>query len=540
MWGSDLSDIFKNNDFVNWSGIYPDGFTGVGPVLHGVHKVGTNSVLLNTATISYDVDQIEVLSGKKIVIETWVYATQIGTVEAYLNIDGVVHSSGLNQFTNSWEILTVEVVVPENSVIATFSVGADSDGQTVGYIGSSFFNLDGDIMLDYDDGEIVIEGSIEITPEKGLMRMRDTFDFDIEFLEEITDNYIKNVNLLPLVPENFRSTATPENSSFILEDFIAEMNRYVGGWLSKIEEIGNLQNPYTVDEKYIDYLAASIGVELIKDSTSDIRSLQHQLAESIDWIKIKGTYQSMQVALYLTGFKTNVYDLYTNDYVEFIRTEWFVGSNGENPPGLTPDYFKSPHFLIETVLDTAYGSIGSQYLLSTEKIETIMRSIEAVRPVNTVPNYSFLLNPIANGTQTCNLTTELISSRVTDVWSSNVLNLDDGLDLDSGKLIDGYGPSLYASVKGFKLGNGNIGRTPCDIDFTGLENEIYSGVVDSYTEDENSVDFFMTVPKSVAIQDAREFVILLEDGETAVGYATFPTVTKPIGTELLIKFTVLI
>ena len=153
---------------------------------------------------------------------------------------------------------------------------------------------------------------------------------EVGFLEIVqtdtgAENYSQYVDLLKYVPEKFRS-------SVALQQFLAEAGLMVGSWLGDISDLSLLINPYTVDEAYITYLAGLIGFNFQSTSTTPFSQLQRQLIQAVPWYKMKGTYQGYQYIGYSLGLNLNFYDLYTQDYINFIPEPWYAGTVGTLPP----------------------------------------------------------------------------------------------------------------------------------------------------------------------------------------------------------------
>lgn len=211
----------------------------------------------------------------------------------------------------------------------------------------------------------------------------------IEF--ELIVDRSRSLNLMQLIPKKF-------HESEVLKGLIGSLNYLVGSWLEKIDDLILLQDPDVIQLEYLYQLGNLLGVEFPYVSDEFETRVRKELRNVIDWYKVKGTYQALTIIANLLNVRANVYDMYTNDYITFYATEWFVGEEGENPPGFDDTYYKSPHFGFEVILrekiDTeGEGSAaGCGHLWAFESFTDLIRYMEQVRPVNTVPHFSLLLD----------------------------------------------------------------------------------------------------------------------------------------------------
>jgi hypothetical protein len=129
-------------------------------------------------------------------------------------------------------------------------------------------------------------------------------------------------------------------------------------------------------------LGALIGVAFPPEDESTTAELRKTLADAVDWYKLKGTYQSIDIIALIQSFTVNVFDMYTNDYSSFVLTDWFVGDENENPPGLDGTYYKSPHFGAEVVLNQVYEPSGTslRYLWQAGGLANFAAKVEETRP----------------------------------------------------------------------------------------------------------------------------------------------------------------
>src|SRR3990167_6743071 len=210
------------------------------------------------------------------------------------------------------------------------------------------------------------------------------------FTLECEMNVIGSValNFLPLIPEKFRS-------SQILMDFVDVAELEVGSWLTSIRDIVKLIGPNTVSSiEYLRYLGSIIGVNFPPEDSTSEDEMRKTLTSAIDWYKVKGTYNSIQIIALINQLTINIYDMYTNNYVDFYMiTSWFVGEENENPSGFDSSYYKSPHFCVEVLLNKVYTGDSSNYLWNGDKLGNLISKVEETRPVHTVPHYFIGLKP---------------------------------------------------------------------------------------------------------------------------------------------------
>ena len=549
----EVSNLFAQNfdtqrltniDFYLWSGGLPFGWsTTGGTILEDTTDAfaGAKSVKITgtpTGSLYQDLTDINFLFNTTIRFSCWVKCSSASKAKITISDTDGNSSSDYHSGSGAWEFLSVE------SSIATpvdISVIIEVEGSGVANFDLakvSLWNLDDGWYFDgVPYGDVVIESETEVEPAAGYYIGSEIRDITI--IAEIEDliDYIKFIDLMPLIPEKFHSPDT------LLEDFIYQAGRYVGAWLSDIDDLPKLQDPYSIDEVYIEYLASLIGLTLVRDENTTLDGLRQQVAQAIDWYKIKGTYESLVIKAYLSGFKTNIYDFYTNDYTTFVKVEyWFVGDGPENPPGFDDTYYKSPHFGLEVVLDTLYGASSSPYLWKDEQLVSITTDVESLRPANTVPHYIALLNPITIEDEQCHTTPEQIVTKVTNHWQQRKLRFDmtdSSLAwwIDGGKYFDRPLDAFLSTITNWKVGTGNKGISPCTSGFA-LSNVVFQGTVDGYTIYSDRADIEFTIADNLAQEQLSELGLFLNDNTTPLVYSTFPNVDKTEGMELRIVVTV--
>jgi hypothetical protein len=380
--------------------------------------------------------------------------------------------------------------------------------------------------------------------------------FDIECEVDIDIDYTKFLDLLPLVPEKFRSSET-------LQDYLKSVGLYVGAWLSKIDEIKYLIDPYNVDPDYVQYLADLIGLPLVHSEPA-LEELRNQLALAIPWYKIKGSYTSLKFIAHLLNFTVNIYDMYTNNYTTFVKEPWFVGEEGENPPGLDATYYKSPHFGLEVLLNIVYGSGSDIYLWSDIQHVDIRTVTEYVRPVNTVPHFSLLLNPITNESGAVVTADGYIRTCIDRTnWETVFLYFDQwwlggdpmdctcynkrqyneilgeyngqgtnkGWNFDDGHNFDSFNQTFLNKIIKYKIGTGNKGVSPGAPGFV-IASPVLFGTVTDKRIFSDRIEFEFVIPENVVQLGLSELGLFFADNTTMVLESTFPDIDKLEGDEL--------
>jgi hypothetical protein len=428
------------------------------------------------------------------------------------------------------------------------------------------FGIDAEFLIPLGEQYVANEGALEfiITSDETETDRNEANERNTEFIIEVEFDlltlYADFVDLLPLIPTKFHDSQT-------LKDYIYDVGLYVGTWLSKTQELSILHDPYRVEEDYIQHLANLIGYEIIR-SEPTIDEMRNQVSQAIPWYKIKGSYYSLKYIMQLLNMTVNIYDFYTNDYSTFVKQAWFVGEENENPPGLDSSYYKSPHFGLEVLLNIVYGSGSSEYLFSQVQKEDIYTATERVRPVNTVPHYSILLNPVTNETRnTITVDGNIKTATLIENWITTFLYFDQGFfggtpdslaaynlheynnednysiynnagdyqgwNFDDGHNFDQVNDAFLNQIIKFKLGNGNKGIDPSTPGFA-LQNPVIEGIVAEKRILTDVVEFEFTIPENVVQLGLSELGLFFADGTTMVLASTFPDVDKLIDIELRI------
>jgi len=385
-------------------------------------------------------------------------------------------------------------------------------------------------------------------------------DIDIKVDFDIDENYSDYIDLMELVPMKFRESPA-------LQQFMYEIGLMTGEWIGDINGTINLIDKYTVGDEYLQKLADLVGLEIISDSTTTLDERRQQLIQVIDWYKLKGTYQAINYISYLFNVTLDFWDLYTNDYVNFIEQPWFVGnSESENPGGLDSSYYKSPHFGISILLDTVYGVAPDKHLYYSTGNADLAVYIERVRPINTVPHYGILLQPIGDETGDANeVAGEIFCCTIGD-WTFTKFYWDDpsGLDtvvddaldividsdgntvqaivphlFDDGDFFDFSRNAFLNSIIKWKLGTGNKGVSPdtpgfalANVVLTSEDPGMTGQTVTIYSD---RTVFSFKVPEATVQYGISELGLYLADGTTLQVAATFPDIDKSSNVELKVS-----
>jgi len=394
--------------------------------------------------------------------------------------------------------------------------------------------LDQGFHLDQEE-TAVIEGEFEFTIEADMRydplanrEMVIESEYDVDVLHSIS------LDLLPLIPEKF-------HTSPILQAYIKECGFQIGGVLTKTKDIVLLLSPNTTGSaQYLRLLGALIGVKFPPEDEATVAELRKILSEAIDWYKLKGTYQSVNILSKIEGFTTNFYDMYTNDYTSFLLTDWFVGNEDENPPGLDNSYYKSPHFGVEVVLNKVYNVGSLRYLWPQNYLSNLITQVEETRPVHTVPHYLMLLNPKTDERGNIIEVDGGIKTKVAINWEAGIKYFDAVGSLntwsfdDSTMIFDASEITFIKSITKWVLGTGNY---PCILGNSDVivENPVLTGTIAQ--EDINIYDdryeFEFIVPKATVQNDISELGLYIPGApDRLVIISCFPKIIKTSDLEL--------
>jgi hypothetical protein len=171
--------------------------------------------------------------------------------------------------------------------------------------------------------------------------------------------------------------------------------------LEKCKRLTELHDPNLIDDSdHLQNLANTLGynVDLNKGEIGSYiatefsatsadcldRYLRFVIENLPNWYKIKTTKNAMKVMLYSYGIIADVSFYYTNNYLpESQGGIWKVSDylNGTNSvENLDDNLFPTPHFIIWEDLDNS----TSDAIWDTNKINQIIKSVNSIRPINTV------------------------------------------------------------------------------------------------------------------------------------------------------------
>jgi len=410
------------------------------------------------------------------------------------------------------------------------------------------WHLDESYYLDYDSkSEIQAEAEFQVEDQythnlflSEELVIKTEFSLDVEAAVAL--------DLLPLVPEKF-------HDSQILRDFIDVVGVEIGTQLTLVREITKLLNLRTIGSvEYLRHLGALIGVIFPPEDETSEEEMRKTLIQAVDWYKVKGTYQSIQILALIQQLTINVWDLYTNDYNTFYEQEWFVGDEDENPSGFGSSYYKSPHFGIEIVLDKVY-ELSLKYLWKVSYLNNLVLKVEETRPVHTIPHYALLLNPKTDEFGNIVEVDGEIVARTLGTWQYTAKYFDmvgsgEEWSFDEGVYFDQSSESFAKSVVKWVLGTGNYpcgylgesGASGSDSSDSsgvlGVETPVLSGSIDPndiIVEDDRIIYQFV-VGRVVEQESISELGLYIPgSSDQLVVFSCFPRIDKDSRVELKVK-----
>jgi len=348
------------------------------------------------------------------------------------------------------------------------------------------------------------------------------FDFFMDLQAQV------GLELLDLIPEKFWESPQQQ----ILRDYINEAEFQFGSWMTQTRDIVLLLSPNTTTSiKYLRYLGALIGVVFPPEDTTTELEMRKTLEQAVSWYKVKGTYESLSLLAMIHQFTVNIYDMYTNDYVDFVLVDWWTGQEGTNPPGLDLSYYKSPHFGIEVVLNQVYTRYSAPYLWYSDLFGNLIEKVEEVRPVHTVPHYLVRLAPKTDELGHTIEVTGQIKARVLSNWEQSTKNFNmvgSGLPwhLNDGTNFNASGDAFVKTVTKWVLGIG--ASDVADPGFTILD-PMLTGSIDpnNITSDIDKYTFEFLVPKAAVQNGLRELGLYVPGApDILVIGSTFPLIDK--------------
>ncbi len=399
------------------------------------------------------------------------------------------------------------------------------------------WSLDEDLFLDADEqAEVVVSVSISAPP----FTIAGAFSQDEVVVKvEPTMVILQGIalDLLDLIPETF--TTAP-----ILIAYVRETSIQVGDWFTKVSDIIKLLSPNTTTSTtYLRELGSIIGVTFPPEDETTDAEMRKVLENAVFWYRSKGTYESLSIIALIYQVTINIFDMYTNDYVNFFTTDWFVGDEGENPPGFDDTFYKSPHFGLEIVLNKTY-TLGSQVCLWPDDgiLDNFSAEVERTRPVHTVPHYMLLLNPVTDELGNTIRVSGNIDTKVTADWVSSTKFFDDvgsgnAWFFDDGSFFDSEATAAIKSITKWVMGTGN---SPCNIDDSGfvIESQVLTGTIEA--EDiiisDEKVTFEFDLPEATVQQNLSSVGLYIPGAPDLLMVAScFPKINKSAAFMLRVK-----
>jgi len=359
------------------------------------------------------------------------------------------------------------------------------------------------------------------------------------------------LDLLRLLPLKFHQ---PESKHEIFVEFVREVELEMGIWQTSVRDMVKLSNPNIVTSRtYLNHLAELIGLELPPEDDSTEDEIRRSIAQAIDWYKVKGTYESLSILSLIQQFTVNLFDMYTDDYVSFLLTDWFVGEEDENPEGLDSTYYKSPHFGVEIVLNRTYsvgtstgsgsgdsgGSGTSIYLWQASYLDNLHAAVEQTRPVHTVPHYILLLSPTTDEFGTVVEVSGDIQTRVLSDWQVSSSYFDESPPWRFDDADENFDASVEAFIK--SIDTWVLGTGSNDISSSGwtVDSPAITGSIDleDIVISQEEVTFSFIVPKATVQKGITELGLYTSTDNLVLG-STFPVLDKDGRVELRVVVTV--
>ena len=323
--------------------------------------------------------------------------------------------------------------------------------------------------------------------------------------------------------------------------------------VDKIAGISTFFNPRSVPEEYLQDLASLLGATLQSPDYASAFERRDDLIATVDWYKIKGTYQSIQVISFITGLQFRLFDMYTNDYTNFVVQDWFVSKGSQNPEGLDQTYYKSPHFGLFAWLKKVHpagtyfeGELGEHlWRPSLWGIPGVPESsvdyyVEKTRPVNTVPHYGLFLECLTDQSHLPftvfdeNGVPAISSVTTSDWWFGNLLfDGDSGeggiFDENPAHLFDAGIKTFLDSVDTWKIGtSGKFLMWPGTV--ATIDTVRGTGLIEKYKIFDDRIEFDLTIPKELVLTTdptgITELGLYQSSTDNLVALSTFKAIYK--------------
>ena len=350
-----------------------------------------------------------------------------------------------------------------------------------------------------------------------------------------------SIDLLTIIPEKFHSSEFVQQFLEVMEGEFEDYNELVAALVGLVD-------PYEVPDDYLQLLADLLNFTLSDPDDVSVDRRRNELTEAVDWFKMKGTYQAINLIALWAQFNFTIYDKYTNDYVTFVDIEWFVGDEGENPPSLDSTYYKSPHFGISIDLDHVYPAgeytegVLDGHLWRPSLFVGVTEHVEKTRPANTVPHYSILLSCATNESgEPFELGDTQVVTAVLTNWEFTKNYFNDGKLFNDGEFFNESLESFISTITKWQLGTGSVSNSINlyeDVPTT-LDSVLLEGTVDGYTFYEDRVEIWFVVAASVVQHNINQMGLFSTDPtEEMVVCSTFPDIHKGSVTELKVVVTI--
>lgn len=261
-------------------------------------------------------------------------------------------------------------------------------------------------------------------------------------------------------------------------------------FVAKVAGLHQLLDGRLAPDAFLPSLAGLLGWELESNLTAEEQRQQVLLA--IDWYKKKGTYSGFNAVFAMLGVPGVVTDLYSDNYdwtdwtnhvkegpMRSATTDWYYSNNNQvDFDGLDPadGWFKTPHFLIQAQLTRIWKFVREgntvRALWDGTRYDSLVRLVDKMRPVHTVPHFRLLLTvdadvvgtqvgpdyvaPLRNPPETwavgkvaCEMEQLFLDQTGEAAWAL------DGSG-EAGKLLDQSPGTCYAALTKFRVGTGTV------------------------------------------------------------------------------------
>ena len=276
-----------------------------------------------------------------------------------------------------------------------------------------------------------------------------------------------NWNLGNLMPKKFRNAP-------VLMGYLTGISEVVNQIDCKVSNLSSLVNIDTCPSKYLGHLAALIAYTPKNIAAATIEQIRNQIKMAVSLYQIKGTYKVIPPLFNLFGLDVEVWDMWTQDYINFWRVapHWHQGiTDGYVPTPVntldsgktfdanpvvhldTADGFKTPHMDFVILMDriiVQYGVYNRLFIASLW--DPIFAMIEEFVGLNIVPNYYLSLAGTSDITKDVYTSPGGVMACVTDAFNAG----------------------RFSEMTVFKVGIGNVYNPP-DPGVTGLQAPVYTG-----------------------------------------------------------------